>query len=185
MNTMTKEQLRKIFLSRRRQKYFSFQGNWGESQFLKAQPIISELRAKNKNNVLISCYYPINFELNLSQFADSNWIFPKTLSQDKRLMWFFHDTTRALTQSNFGTFEAKIEECFDYKSSLGHLICFIPAIACTLTGERLGYGLGYYDRFIKSMRPYITTIACLPDKDFILKSFPSEMHDEKVDHVIY
>ena len=140
---------------------------------------------KHKNNVLISCYYPINFELNLSQFADSVWIFPKTLCQDKRLLWFYHDESRALEKNNFGIFETKIENCFEYEPKLGHLICFVPAIACSLNGERLGYGSGYYDRFIKSMRPFITTISCLPDEDFILKTFPSEEHDEKVDYVIY
>lgn len=45
--------------------------------------------------------------------------------------------------SKFGTEEPK-----EYKEITDIDVCFLPLIACDLSFNRLGYGKGYYDRFL-------------------------------------
>jgi 5-formyltetrahydrofolate cyclo-ligase len=59
-------------------------------------------------------------------------------------------------------------------------VCIVPALAYSRNNERLGYGGGYYDRFLRS---YAGKKIGLCYKEFVL-DIPIEQHDEKVDIVI-
>ncbi|MBX9703676.1 MAG: hypothetical protein K2X39_05940, partial [Silvanigrellaceae bacterium] len=48
----------------------------------------------------------------------------------------------------------------------------------------LGYGGGYYDRFLQEMQGHVTSIFCLPSKDFLVLDLPTEPWDEKVTYVV-
>ncbi len=62
-------------------------------------------------------------------------------------------------------------------------VCFVPGVAFTESGERLGQGGGYYDRFLERY-PQMKTVglcyACM-----LQTSVPSEPHDRRVDAVIH
>lgn len=47
--------------------------------------------------------------------------------------------------SKFGTEEPK-----EYKEITDIDVCFLPLVACDLSFNRLGYGKGYYDRFLSA-----------------------------------
>ena len=57
----------------------------------------------------------------------------------------------------------------------------IPCLSCSLTGERLGQGGGYYDRF---METYTGKAALLCREKFICSNIPMETHDARVPIVI-
>ena len=60
-------------------------------------------------------------------------------------------------------------------------IIIIPAVAFDFIGHRIGYGQGYYDRFLEGMGAKKIGVAF----DFQLtKEIPAEAHDVKVDAVI-
>lgn len=61
-------------------------------------------------------------------------------------------------------------------------VCIVPGLAFTEHGERLGYGGGFYDRFL-SENPHIYTIALAYEK-CIAESLPTEKHDIKVKSII-
>ena len=68
---------------------------------------------------------------------------------------------------------------------IDHEIIIIPTVAVDKKGYRLGYGGGYYDRFLKSVtqissRPLL--IGLIYDFQFIDDSF-NELHDIKLDIV--
>ena len=68
---------------------------------------------------------------------------------------------------------------------IDHEIIIIPTVAVDKKGYRLGYGGGYYDRFLKSVtqissRPLL--IGLIYDFQFIDASF-NELHDIKLDIV--
>ena len=68
---------------------------------------------------------------------------------------------------------------------IDHEIIIIPTVAVDKNGYRLGYGGGYYDRFLKSVtqrsnRPLL--IGLIYDFQFIDESF-NELHDIKLDIV--
>ena len=57
----------------------------------------------------------------------------------------------------------------------------VPGLAFDLHLHRLGYGKGYYDRFLKSTSSYKIGICF----DFqIVEKIPNESHDQKMDEVI-
>ncbi len=66
----------------------------------------------------------------------------------------------------------------------------IPGIGFDLSGNRLGYGAGYYDRLLayktknpSSVRGHVPTIA-LAFEEQIVEHIPSESHDIKVEIII-
>ena len=54
-------------------------------------------------------------------------------------------------------------------------------LAVDKNNYRLGYGGGFYDRFLKGVNS--TKITCLP-KEFVLDTVYPEIHDSLVDKVI-
>lgn len=67
-------------------------------------------------------------------------------------------------------------------------LMIIPGIGFDLMGNRLGYGAGYYDRFLiykkdSGARGHIPAIA-LAFEEQIMDRIPSEPHDIKVDIII-
>ena len=73
----------------------------------------------------------------------------------------------------------------DEINSIDHEIIIIPTVGVDQNGYRLGYGGGYYDRFLesvtqKSKRPLL--VGLIYDFQFIDDSF-NELHDIKLDIV--
>jgi len=65
----------------------------------------------------------------------------------------------------------------------------MPGLAFTRSGQRLGRGKGYYDRYLHQYRQLtdmcsLTTIA-LAFKEQILDSIPTSEHDLTVDLVLF
>lgn len=59
-------------------------------------------------------------------------------------------------------------------------LCIVPALCCDKTGLRLGYGRGYYDRFLADF-PGTSAIICYSD---FVGEVPAEPHDRRADLVI-
>jgi len=60
-------------------------------------------------------------------------------------------------------------------------VCIVPGFAFTEKGERLGYGGGYYDRFLS--QNCIRTVG-LAYEELIFPEIPCEPHDIKVEKII-
>ena len=60
-------------------------------------------------------------------------------------------------------------------------LCIVPCLSCSTDGKRLGYGGGYYDRYLK--KGEFTKIA-LCRSQLMLEDIPVEPHDVKMDKVI-
>lgn len=56
-------------------------------------------------------------------------------------------------------------------------LCLVPALTFSLSGARLGYGKGYYDRFLADF-PGVT--AGVVYQSFLVKRVPAEAHDRPV-----
>ncbi|MCL1903756.1 MAG: 5-formyltetrahydrofolate cyclo-ligase [Oscillospiraceae bacterium] len=69
----------------------------------------------------------------------------------------------------------------DYQvSAVNYQLCVVPGLAFDTDNRRLGYGGGYYDRFL---REYTGVKVGLCYGEFVL-DIPVEEHDEKVDILI-
>jgi 5-formyltetrahydrofolate cyclo-ligase len=62
-------------------------------------------------------------------------------------------------------------------------LVIIPGVGFDYSGNRLGYGAGYYD-ILLSDRKRNTPLVALAYNEQILDSIPSEMHDVKVDVIV-
>lgn len=60
-------------------------------------------------------------------------------------------------------------------------VIIVPALSCDKNFFRLGYGGGYYDKFLKNINS--VKVALLPQELFVEK-LPSENHDVSVDYII-
>ncbi|MDD5778551.1 MAG: 5-formyltetrahydrofolate cyclo-ligase [Candidatus Thermoplasmatota archaeon] len=60
-------------------------------------------------------------------------------------------------------------------------VCLVPGIGFDIRGNRIGYGGGYYDRLLRSIRG--TTIGLAYDFQ-VLDAIPSQDHDVPVDAVV-
>ncbi len=60
-------------------------------------------------------------------------------------------------------------------------IIIVPALACDFSFNRLGYGGGYYDRFLKNTNS--VKIVLLP-QNLMIKEIPVEEHDINVDIIV-
>ncbi len=61
-------------------------------------------------------------------------------------------------------------------------ICVLPGLAFTSDGARLGYGGGYYDRFLQKF-PQIHKIA-LSYEELITENLPVMPHDIRADYIV-
>ena len=59
-------------------------------------------------------------------------------------------------------------------------VCFVPGLAFSCKGERLGYGRGYYDTFLEHT-DIVTVGVCYSFQ--ITEEIPTEPHDKRMDHV--
>ena len=62
-------------------------------------------------------------------------------------------------------------------------VVLVPGLAFTASGERLGQGGGWYDRFLVGIRPDCTTIGvCFSEQ--LVADLPVEAHDIRLDVVV-
>jgi 5-formyltetrahydrofolate cyclo-ligase len=60
-------------------------------------------------------------------------------------------------------------------------LCLLPGLAATRDGARLGYGGGFYDRFL----PRFAGSLIFPVyAQFVLDTLPSEAHDQRIPHIV-
>ena len=61
-------------------------------------------------------------------------------------------------------------------------VIIIPCIAADTTGHRIGYGGGWYDRFLHQQTNAIKIVLCY--ESCLLKAIPHESHDIQADYVV-
>ena len=62
-------------------------------------------------------------------------------------------------------------------------VVIVPLVAASLDGYRLGYGGGYYDRFLRKLRPDLITIGLSYEMQ-LFESIPIEEHDIRLDYIV-
>jgi len=129
----------------------------------------------------IGCYYPIGSEVltqNIMQelLGDGKEIsLPKVVGEN--LIFRKIGGLKDLEKGEFGIMEPK-ENCPEVKEMD---VILIPTVAITKNGSRLGYGHGYYDRFL--LVSNAKTISLTFSKQ-IVKAIPFSEKDVKIDWVI-
>ena len=136
-----KVKLKKKYLKIRQEKYFNI-----NKKFF--SPLLRLIRKKfKKKPIIIALYYPSNFELNvlrvleLKYFSDQTILLPVT--EKNSLMKFYPwKKNEVLTVNEFGMLEP-----LKSKAKIPNVI-LVPLLAFDKDKFRLGYGKGFYDRYL-------------------------------------
>lgn len=81
------------------------------------------------------------------------------------------------------------ESCFHTKEPLFEVLCIpdlviVPALAVDINNYRLGYGGGFYDRYLAQFaQNSLKTVVCIPKMLVVDTIYPNE-HDIKIDKII-
>lgn len=141
-----------------------------------AHPLFKEARQ-------ILCYLSTEYEADTSQIiraafsAGKQVAAPKVLSKTK--MEFFRlDSPDALVKGAYGIREPASEILADASPSL----VLMPGVAFDRQNRRIGYGGGYYDRYLKA-HPEHRTIA-LAFSMQVVPVLPAEPHDIRPEYLI-
>ncbi|MCL2024992.1 MAG: 5-formyltetrahydrofolate cyclo-ligase [Coriobacteriia bacterium] len=62
-------------------------------------------------------------------------------------------------------------------------VVLVPGVAFSTQGDRLGYGKGFYDRFLTTLPPHVVTIGLTYDET-LFDELPTEPHDRRVAYVV-
>ena len=129
----------------------------------------------------IACYFPIGSEVNTHNIMldtleqGKNFLLPKII--DDNIEFYIVSNLEKLEKGRFEIMEPK-DSCEKAKK----IDCMlIPTVGVSKLGVRLGYGHGYYDRFLSSTD---TMKISLTYSKQIVKSIPSDSHDVKIDWIV-
>ncbi|MBT9672794.1 5-formyltetrahydrofolate cyclo-ligase [Secundilactobacillus kimchicus] len=106
-------------------------------------------------------------------------VIPKTLPNWQMAFYPFTETTE-LAPTKFGIQEPITGDPVD-KSDIDLIV--VPGLGFTPKGFRLGFGGGYYDRFLADYSG-TTVVLALPVQTFEQPEWPVKNHDIVIDHVL-
>ena len=174
-----KIQLRKKYFQLRKKKYFEI-----DKEFFLPLIKLIKLRFK-KNSIKTGLYYPSNFELNILKLLEFNNILTKNIllpvTDKKNLMNFFPwKKNDVLFVNEFGMMEpaktqAKIPD-----------VILVPILAFDKDKYRLGYGKGFYDRYLNKYLKQFKNILTVGVAFWFQKhhKLPVSLNDVKLDLII-
>ncbi len=122
------------------------------------------------------------YELIRRAWADGKRVAVPRCVDGTRLMHFYLISSEdQLEKSTFGVMEPRTELCQRLEDAPADSICIVPGMAFDSEGYRLGYGKGYYDRFLSGYKGIKAGICY---SDCIKWSLPRGKHDKPVDILI-
>lgn len=155
--------------------------NWGPAERDRFFQNLSQWDIQFSGPVL--SFFPVGSEPNLLPTEGyGSWFFPKVEGDD--LSWFLWSVNDALPPlSQRGLREAPcgipISEVVALRMPI---LCFVPALAVDARGYRLGYGGGFYDRFLarSQIGLQLLTVSVI-HSSLLIAELPKEEHDIPVD----
>ncbi len=133
-----------------------------------------------KNSKNIFCYYSFSNEVvttNYFEDKSKNWYIPKVAGEEMLVCPYSKDR---MVKNKYGILEPSTP-AIENLSVIDLII--IPAFSADKNGYRIGYGKGYYDRFLKKLKYNPTKIVLVFSDLFIDNVYP-DVYDEKCDIVV-
>ncbi|MFT6151085.1 MAG: 5-formyltetrahydrofolate cyclo-ligase [Flavobacteriales bacterium] len=147
-SAMTKKEIRKEYLAKRKEL---------KSQFVKIESLkISDILTQNfkLDNKTIHCFLPIakNNEVDtwliIDRMMEKGKVAIPKIESGKSMTHYYFDKDTQLELSSFGILEPKnAKPCLVNEID----VVLIPLLAFDEKGNRVGYGGGFYDKFISEL----------------------------------
>lgn len=171
---MNKKLLRKIYKKKR---------DSIENKSLKDNIIFNKIIT---NKDILSCdtlliYVSFNSEVNtiniIKHFIKTKRIaVPKIINSEMKFCYI-----ESLNDLSVGTYNILEPTNTNYVQNFKNSICIVPALCFDKNNYRVGYGKGYYDKFLNNIN--IKTIG-LCYKECITNKIDCDKYDKKIDYVI-
>ena len=172
---MTKSEIRKEFLRKRNALSDEYRLSADSEIFSKL--IHCEEYVKSD---LILVYVSVGSEIDTSEIIKYSFNSLKRVAvpfcRNGRMDFYEIFSTDELTASQFGIPTVDISDRTAVEMT-DNTLCIVPALCLDINGNRVGYGGGYYDRFL---REYGVNHVCLVRKDFIIENLPAEDSDFQI-----
>lgn len=134
----------------------------------------------------ILCYSSLNDEVNTNRIIKKSLLdskavaLPYCIDNNGTMEFYVVNSLDDLIEGSFGVKEPDISKCKKL-ISFDNAIIVVPALAFDKQGYRLGYGKGYYDRFLE--KHHIKSIG-LCYNDLIQEELPTDRFDLPVNYII-
>ncbi len=166
--------LRKKYFNLRKKKYYEI-----DKEFF--SPLLSFI----KNNLKLALYYPTNFEINVlklleNQYMNNKNILLPVIEENNRMNFFSWKKNQVLLVNKFGILEPQKTEF-----KIPNLI-LLPILAFDRNKYRLGYGKGFYDRYLNKYLKKISNILTVGVAFSFQKhhKLPINKNDVKLDYIL-
>ena len=125
----------------------------------------------------VMIFYPLKYEINLLPLLENNknFYFPKVNGEELLTCPFEKGVDFQKSSLHIN------EPCSNPVNSDILDLIYVPALAVDKHCYRLGYGGGFYDRFLKNVRAKSIVPIC---KEFVVDELPHEDFDKQVDGII-
>ncbi|MEI3336773.1 MAG: 5-formyltetrahydrofolate cyclo-ligase [Clostridium sp.] len=179
---MDKKEIRKNMISKRDNILKEEKEIMDKNIILKLKE--SEYYKKSKN---IFIYLGFGSEIDTMSYIqefinEGKHIFiPRTDIKTKKMEAVEITSLEGLRENKYGILEPDDSKEEFYKNNLDLII--LPGVAFDLVGKRIGYGGGYYDRYLENIDKKIMKVALIYDFQ-LLENVPAEEHDIKADYII-
>lgn len=133
----------------------------------------------------ILIYYPIKNEISplpiikLAHKLSKSVAFPLCDKKSRTLSFKSVLELNELKETELGLFEPS-EDALDARITKNTL-CIVPALCFSKKGDRLGYGVGYYDRFLHDFEGISAGFSY---SELVFDAIPCEEHDIALDMIV-
>ena len=170
---MTKNELRETYKKARQELGVNRKKDWDTALMKRILASDSFRRAKK-----LFLYAPKAEEVNLIPLVKVAWkqgktvAFPRCDRATETISFFTLAPGEKLLPGSFGIYEpaASAKPCEADKNTL----CLVPGLTFDASGNRVGYGKGYYDRFLAD---FPGVFAGVIYEEFLCDAVPAEEHD--------
>ena len=134
---------------------------------------------------IILLYAPIKSEIDVMPIMyealakGKKVAFPKCNMEERTMKFHFVTSEDDLEICAYGIREPKEElPVYDPEATIGSAVCYLPGLSFDVYGYRLGYGKGYYDKFLYKFRG---SAIGLTYTELITNSLPKGRFDRPCD----
>ena len=158
--------------------------NYPKNLFIKPDIILNFLEKKKLKNKIIGAYYPYNYEIDtlniINKLEKKKFIISLPRISKNKLMNFFQWSFKEPLKINIYGIPEPLSKKKVYPD-----ILLIPLVAYDQELNRLGYGGGFYDRYLSSSEKNKKVIKIGLGYSFQkINKLPINQYDKKLDYVI-
>jgi len=148
------------------------------------QSIISSQLYKSAKQIL--CFVSMDIEVDTRNLINQAFVdkkavaVPKCIDKNGTMEFYYISSFIDLEESNFSLLEPNIYKA-NKVENFDNSICIVPGLCFDNVGYRIGFGKGFYDRFLSK---YSEKKVGLCYNNCITKKLPHDCYDISVDYVV-